>query len=103
MDDFVKYPHSNLNKEPIIHVIEKIEKEGQVVITFSFPLPIIWYGDCYTYDPEHIVKDVFTGNDECSLMETIRTHVKTIITWENKRISENLGTRISEMNLMDNT
>ncbi len=95
MDNFVKYKHSHLNKDPIIHVIEKTEKEGLVVITFAFPFPISWHGDSYTYDPKHLVKDIFIGNDECSLMETIRTHVKTIITWENKRISENLGTLVS--------
>ncbi len=91
MDNIVNTKCSHLNKDPIIKIIEKLERDGLITIRFTFPFPLAWYGDNYTYDPEHVVEEIFMGEDEAELMERIRSHVRTILVWENRKAHENIG------------
>ena len=95
MDNTVNYKCSHLHKDPIINIIEKIERDGLITIRFSFPFPLGWYGDNYTYDPAHTIDEVFMGEDEDELMERIRSHVRTILVWENRKAHENIGSLVS--------
>ena len=99
MDNTVNYKCSHLNKDPIISVVEKHERDGLITIKFSFPFPMAWYGDNYTYDPDHVVQDVFMGEDEEELMQRIRSHVRTILSWEHRKAHENIGSLVQIENL----
>ncbi len=91
MDRSVNYRCSHMNKDPVINIIEKTERDGLITITFSFPFPLAWYGDNYTYDPKHVIKEVFMGENIDELMDRIRYHVRTILVWENRKAHENIG------------
>ena len=94
MDNTVNYKCSHLNKDPIINILEKHERDGLITIRFSFPFPLAWYGDNYTYDPDHVVNDVFMGEYEEELMQRIRSHVRTILSWEHRKAHENIGSLV---------
>ena len=103
MDTAVNYKCSHLNKDPIINIIEKIVRGNLITITFSFPFPLTWHGDNYTYDPKHTVKEIFMGEDENELMERIRSHVRTILVWENRKAHENIGVLVSTADIESST
>ncbi len=92
---FIQYWFANISDPPRILVKEKKIENNQITITFCYFPPITWHGELYSWDTNHTVTDTVTGHCEKEVMQEIYRKVNTIIEWEQRRVSENIGSLIS--------
>ena len=87
----VVYAVSNLADQPLFTPLSR-EAHGEIIaITYSFPLPISWHGDNYTWDSRHLVTYIEKGESDDVVTERIRQRIKTILEWEHRKTTENLN------------